>query len=133
MDLSPIFVTAIVFVTIYKIFDLFVRRSERMAIIDKISPDSTNIDLSRLCMPMSAPDSRYNALKIGSLILGLGLGLFIYAMIVLYENSCHMEIDWRLSTTLCSSLVLLGGGLGLLMAFIIENSMRKSAEKNTKK
>lgn len=127
MDLSPVFVTAIVFVTIYKIFDLFVRRQERLAIIDKISPENANVDFSKLAVAPAAPDNRFASLKWGALALGLGLGMFSYTMIM---GACpELNKGLLMVETLCSGLVLIGGGFGLLVAFLIENSIRKSREK----
>ena len=130
MDLSPVFVISIVFVTIYKIFDLFVRRRKRLSIIDKISPENANIDFSKWAVAPASPDNRFAGLKWGALALGLGLGLFAYTMIM--TAMPYMNGVPYMSETLCSGMVLTGGGFGLLIAFIVENSIRKSQEKKGK-
>ena len=65
MDLTPIFITGIVFITVYRIFELFVRRRERLAIIDKIGQDNgslhANLDLNKILYPTSVSDSRYTS------------------------------------------------------------------------
>ena len=105
---------------IYKVFELYVRRKERMAMIEKMSfGDGTVIppDVTKLFSP-STPTSR--ALQHGFLITGLGLGLGI-AFIM---NHC-MEIQHYEKEVLYFALMLLFGGLGLVIAYLIEQKNRK--------
>ncbi|MCI8997892.1 MAG: hypothetical protein HFJ95_02715 [Muribaculaceae bacterium] len=128
MDLTPIFITGIVFITVYRIFELFVRRRERLAIIDKIGQDNgslhANLDLNKILYPTSVSDSRYTSLKWGCLALGLGAGLFCYVLIAINQPS--ILNSWSMKSTLSGSLTLLGGGLGLIIAFIVETLLNKS-------
>lgn len=124
MNLTPIFVCTIIFGCFYKIIELFARRRERMAIIEKISeltPDKADAaHISRLLNP--SPDNRFGPLKLGALIMGLGLGLFTYVLISLNINT-YTSYD---NEILGTSLTLIGGGIGLIAAFIIEYRIRKS-------
>lgn len=124
-ELTPIFVTGIIFLTVYKVFDLFVRRKERMALIEKINPETTgNIDLTKLGGILNPPsDNRFSALKWGCLAVGLGAGMLIGFFI--YVNCPMAQQEWGLREMMYGALVLIGGGLGLLSAFIIEMKVRK--------
>ena len=124
MDLTTVFVMAIIFTTVYKVFELFVRRRERQTIVDKMPPEKIGEEY-RLPGHSSESSSlsRFAALKWGALALGLGLGLFVYVLLVL--NNPQLINMWSINTTACGALALTGGGLGLLVAFLIENSMRK--------
>ncbi len=127
MDVTPVFIVAIIFSFTYKIFDLFVRRKERMTIIDKLNFNSPKNDIEisqKLISDISnGSNNKFTALKWGSLAIGMGAGLFSYGLFML-DSTIHD--DWLLRSTLCSSLTLIGGGIGLIVAFLIENSMRKS-------
>lgn len=124
-DLTPIFVTGIIFLTVYKVFDLFVRRKERMALIEKINTEMTgNIDLSKLGGILNpSSDNRFAALKWGCLAVGLGAGMLIGFFI--YVNCPMARHEWGLREMMYGALVLIGGGLGLISAFIIEMKVRK--------
>lgn len=124
-NLVPIFVTGIIFLTIYKVFDLFVRRNERMALIEKINLETTgNIDLSKLGGLLNPPsDNWFTALKWGCLAFGLGVGMLVGFFI--YVNCPIAQEGWGALETLYGAGVLIGGGLGLIIAFIIEMKVRK--------
>ncbi|MDE6094893.1 MAG: hypothetical protein K2G52_01740 [Muribaculaceae bacterium] len=124
-NLTPIVVTGIIFLTVYKVFDLFVRRKERMALIEKISTEMTgNIDLSKLGGILNPPsDNRFAALKWGCLAVGLGAGIMVGFFI--YVNCPMAQQEWGLREMMYGSMFLIGGGLGLISAFIIEMKVRK--------
>lgn len=115
-------VTGIVFLAFYKVIELFARRKERMAIIDKIDfSSSTNVfdsfDYGRLHISFSA-------LKTGSLLIGIGLGMLIGLMLHLHITTIH-DLDVfigkrELVGIAYGAPVLLFGGLGLIVAFMIE-------------
>ncbi|MDE5713519.1 MAG: hypothetical protein K2I16_07855 [Muribaculaceae bacterium] len=124
-ELTPILVTGIIFLTVYKVFDLFVRRKERMALIEKINTETTcNIDINKLGGILNPPsDNRFSALKWGCLAVGLGAGMLIGFFI--YVNCPMAQKEWGLREMMYGALVLIGGGLGLISAFIIEMKVRK--------
>lgn len=112
-------VFAIIGMTIYGIFELFVRRQERLKIIEKIGElkdlDSTfkvNIDLFS-----SRRKGVFVTLKFASLFAGIGLGLlfaiFLFSNYSIHFNNSYKDIILG-ATTLCF------GGFGLLLAFFVE-------------
>lgn len=136
-DLAPVFVLAIVTFGIYKIFELFVRRNERMSIIEKFS---TGIDPQILMNQFSLPiyQSRDNgswAIRIGLLLLGIGLGVVIAAIIDLLAvpPTSGGEVFYEFRNTisvLYPALAAVFGGLGLVSAYFIEKKKDKSNPKS---
>lgn len=132
MELTSVLVTAIVFYGIFKIIELFVRRGERMKLIDKITelPADRVADLNILRtteLPAFATDvagSRFLTLRWGCFAMGVGLGLILSTL------SDFQSGHWAARTTAQSGCVLLFGGLGLLLAFIVEYFLRKKGANN---
>ena len=118
-------VVGIITLGIYKLFELFVRKKERLIIIDKIgdklTPDILNgkIDFSTYIPKFSS-----SALKFGCLFMGLGIGLLV-AFAVHYNFADFVENAYYQKSAIYGSCVLLFGGLGLLIAFIVELKVSK--------
>ncbi|MDD5185025.1 MAG: hypothetical protein PHS84_07150 [Paludibacter sp.] len=121
-------VVGIITLGIYKLFDLFVRKKERLAIIEKIGDkfDSSMIE-NKFSFPfISQQPGTFGTLKIGLLLLGVGLGLlvgFFICQIYVYGPIPNIEVNhnaWEISGVIYGASVLLFGGLGLLIAFFIE-------------
>ena len=118
-------VVGIITLGIYKLFELFVCKKERLIIIDKIgdklTPDILNgkIDFSTDIPKLSA-----SALKFGCLFMGLGIGMLV-AFAVHYNFADFVENAYFLRSAVYGSCVLLFGGLGLLIAFIVELKVSK--------
>ena len=112
---------AIVFGTIYKLFELFVGRKERQMLIDKLSETSlTDGKFKGLNM-----SSSYSALRFGCLLLGLGLGILMGYIIVCNSLPDYFMDDVNIRVRETASIIygastLFGGGIGMLVAFIIE-------------
>lgn len=115
---------------IYGLFELFVRRNERMAIIEKIG-DKLNASAfdGKLNLPSYQGGMSFSALKFGLLLAGCGLGLligFIIGMSVLSDAIYGDNYQMRQTLSVVyGSSVLLFGGLGLVIAFIIEVKLGK--------
>ncbi|MDR1381159.1 MAG: hypothetical protein LBJ47_06730 [Tannerella sp.] len=125
-------VTGIVFYFTYMVFELFTRRKERMALIEKMGQNLTPPDPSVLKSQLqsllpSFPAKSFSGLRAGCLLVGLGLGLFVGLFTCIYLKHSDMDIgeyrwerDMYFSVTYSASLLFFGG-LGLLVSFIIEN------------
>ena len=118
-------VMGIITLGIYKLFELFVRKKERLIIIDKIgdklTPDILN---GKIDFSTDIPKLSSSALKFGCLFMGLGIGLLV-AFAVHYNFADFVENAYYLRSAVYGSCVLLFGGLGLLIAFIVELKISK--------
>ncbi len=128
-------VVGIVTAGIYGLFELFARRKERLAIIEKIGD---KLDASAFEGKLGLPDYMrkfsFSALKIGCLMAGIGLGLLVGFFISTGSLNAGYIPDkgWIHQETVSvvyGASVLLFGGVGLLTAFIIEMTI---AKKNSK-
>lgn len=125
-------VTAIVTLGIYKFFELLICRRERREIIGKLEPGSL-IDYLKLVpmglrtgttmriAPETAPGIPAGALKIGSLLLGLGAGLLFGFMLTRITEI--QSYDTR--SAVYGGSVLVFGGLGLIVSFIAERILSR--------
>ena len=107
---------------IYKLFELFVCKKERITMIEINSNLSLNLNYSR---------SRFTfgSLKSGLLMLGIGLGLLVAFFICInsfpgYTASRNWDVE-RQASVVYGACVLLFGGAGLLAAFLIEMKIQK--------
>jgi hypothetical protein len=121
-------IIGIITLGIYKMFELFARRKERLAIIEKLGDkfDPALLDFKFTLPGKSSNSSSFGTLKIACLLLGIGLGLLVGFFIV--QNSTFTgfgkEFDYNNYRDsigiIYGASVLLFGGLGLLVAFIVE-------------
>mgnify|MGYP003300433643 CR=1 FL=1 len=113
-------VMGIITLGIYKLFELFVRKKERLTIIDKIgdklTPDILN---GKIDFSTDIPKLSFSALKFGCLFMGLGIGMLV-AFAVHYNFADFVESSYQIKSAIYGSCVLMFGGLGLILAFIIE-------------
>ncbi len=119
-------IMAIVTLGVYKLFELFVCKKERLTIIekmgDKFSPDMLGHKMNF----SSIGNFSFSALKIGCLLVGMGLGLLIGYLICATTviGYCNYSVEeWRYRETVSliyGACVLLFGGIGLITAFIVE-------------
>ncbi|MDR2146861.1 MAG: hypothetical protein LBE91_10430 [Tannerella sp.] len=133
--------TGITFYFIYMTFELFVRKQERLRMIEKLgmnlAPADPNIFKAQFNSLLPALKSKsFLGLRIGSLLIGIGLGLlvgfFLHLMVISgYGNSFEDLGNWQTENLIgvgYGASVLLFGGLGLIVSFIIENRMSKKKE-----
>jgi len=120
-------VVAIVTMGIYKLFELIVRKKERLTIIEKMGEKfDPSMIASQFSFEMkSFGRSAFNTLKIACLLLGVGLGLLVGFFIAINTIGFYLDNDnnWQYNQTVSviyGASVLLFGGLGLLVAFLIE-------------
>lgn len=126
-------IVGIVFFGVYKIFQLFVSRKERLAIIEQMAINGvdkfpTTINLSTL----NEFTTKYNALKIGLLLMGIGLGFAVafilclstFGMDMFKQDYFHRNND--LISIVFGGCVMFFGGLGLIVAFLIETKIKRN-------
>lgn len=115
---------AIVFGVIYKLFELFAGRRERMMLIEKLGDKLTPEAFKKGIVYRPSLFS-FGGLRVGCLLLGIGVGLLIgYGLVYATQPEYFMEdpsraVEYTVSVIYGSS-VLLGGGLGLVISYLIE-------------
>jgi len=119
MEFTAIFIVGFVVLGIYKTIELFVRKKERLSIIEKITsltnPESTgSIRLPNILFENQ--DFGSWPLRISLLLVGIGLGSMCAVFIRMYYN---VE-DWDLRGMINAASICFFGGLGLFVAFMIE-------------
>ncbi len=121
---------------VYKLFELFVGKRERLAIIEKLGEKISAADLNgKFTLPnYGGTQFSFGALKGGCLMLGIGLGLLI-GFLISYQMLPDYGVreDWQVEKVagiIYGACTLLFGGLGLLTAFIIEMKLNKKEKEN---
>ena len=117
---------------IYKLFDLFVRKKERLAIIEKIGDkfDSSMIE-NKFSFPFNLKFENvgtFGTLKVACLLLGVGLGLLVGFFVGCFAIAGFARGEYEIRETtevIYGASTLLFGGLGLLISFLIEMNYRK--------
>ncbi|MDR2955900.1 MAG: hypothetical protein LBV43_12555 [Prevotella sp.] len=134
-ELSLVLVTGILTYGIYKLFELFARRKERMAMIEKLStgidPQILQYQLNPIKIPVYKKMLNDSwAIRIGLLLVGVGLGVIIATSIdlaiSLYEGTRELYYEYkRTIDVLYPSCAAVFGGIGLVAAYIIEKKDEK--------
>lgn len=132
-------VVGIITLGIYKLFELFVCRRERITMIEKLGDKINAGDISsNFSFNVNYSRSRFTfgSLKGGLLMIGIGLGLLVAFFIccAAFPNyTIGKEGAWnveRQASLVYGACVLFFGGAGLLSAFLIEmNIHRKEKDK----
>lgn len=129
--LVPILIVGIITLGLYKFFELLICRRERREIIEKLEPASL-IDYLKL-VPMGLRTGgelrvasenagiTTGALKVGCLLLGLGLGLLFGFMLTRVTEIQTYETR----SIVYGGSVLFFGGFGLIVAFITERILAR--------
>ena len=129
MNLESVLVPAVVFYFIFKIFELYVRRGERLRLIEKLDSlpsDTEKVELNRLSSSFHSADKHSLAIKAGSMFVGMGIGLLLaFFLTFVFQRAIENLDGWSFGhtfETLSGICLLIFGGLGLLILSII---MRK--------
>ncbi len=128
-------IIGIITLGIYKLFELFVRKKERLFILEKIGD---KFDASMIENKFSFPSKvfknfSFGALKAGCLLVGVGLGLLVGFIICIntmngyYIGSENYEVK-EIAGIVYGASVLIFGGLGLIIAFILEMKYSKNKQ-----
>lgn len=123
---------------IYALFELFVRRKERILLIEKIGEkiDPSFLEIGKVTLPsfsnVKLPFS-FSALKWGCLLLGVGFGLFVGVWFHLLVINTFPEFPRYIGDMIYGACVLLFGGLGLVLSFVIEKKIAREEIRKAKK
>jgi len=106
IELTPVFISGIVFGTIFGVFYLFIRRRERLTMMEK------GVDASIFV----ADNKRFSriTLKFGMLFIGIAVGVLL-GNILDVKTELHDEVSYF-------SMIFLFGGIALVTNYLIERS-----------
>jgi hypothetical protein len=126
-------VTSVVIYGVYKLFELFVCRRERLNIIDKLSNNQFLPASDSFSLPnYSQLRISCGSLKGGCLLSGVGLGLLIgFIVCATCIPDYFGDSNWNkreIVSIIYGSCTLIFGGIGLLTAFIIELKIGKKKD-----
>ncbi|GHU88507.1 hypothetical protein FACS1894155_03500 [Bacteroidia bacterium] len=142
-ELMAILIVGIITLGVYRLFELFVKKKERLAIIDKLVGGISSGEIKEaLNFPMFGKIGfSYSswALKISLLMIGVGLGAII-AFFIQYQVIGDLLLqnhgDWEIRRNLHGfqeiiylSCIAIFGGIGLLSAYLIELKQRDKDRK----
>jgi hypothetical protein len=138
MDLTPVLVVGFVVLAIYKLFELLVRKRERLTIIEKLSAfqiDSIQPDSIRLPnISFEKQGANCWPLRIALLLIGVGLGCTVAYIVQLWIlGSLHLlregrNVNWEVRNLISMvyfASICFFGGIGLLTAFLVERHEMK--------
>jgi len=125
---DSVFIVAIVFIVIYRVFELFVRRNERITMIEKLGKLSDgNVKLN---LPSFESSNGNRALRISLLLIGIGIGLLVgygFEFGATGGNLSAFSGNWdfqnKMSVIYFASVAIFGG-IGLLAAYLIEQKQK---------
>lgn len=125
-------VMGIITLGIYKLFELIIGRRERRMIIEKMEAasllDYIQLTQTGLCAgTVARPAQGFSsgALRIGCLLMGLGVGMLVGFLLL---SQVGLQNDYRMESIVFGGSVLFFGGLGLIVAFVVERLLtRKQA------
>lgn len=124
-------ILAIVTLGVYKLFELFVCKKERLTIIEKMGEKFSPDMLERKLNFASLGNFSFSSLKLGCLLVGMGLGILVGYVICATTIPDYMGVRdnyWRadnIATLVYGATVLFFGGVGLIIAFIVELKNKK--------
>ena len=132
---------------IYKWFELIILKKERMNIIQRLEGESlmeyakripiglgrgNTVGADAVCADKIHPvQPQAKALRWGMLMLGIGLGAFMGVLFAYDIDISSFENIYSpryMCELIVGAWIILGGGLGLVLAFIIERIMYKKEE-----
>ncbi len=127
-NLDAVLVVGIITWGIYHLFELYARRKERLAFIEKLGeiksfPDMGTLDLSFL----KKKDTSFWSLRIALLMIGAGVGWIVAFFVKGIALSKEMMdlLGWHVREEIDLASVAIFGGIGLLIAYLIEQKNKQ--------
>lgn len=128
--IAGILIVGIITYGFYSLCELFVRRKERIFLIEKMASGDFKMDVSRTLSFDKFKVGTSAALTFGCLFVGVGLGLFIACMIELnmYDHAAVQNLYERreLFNIMYPTLATTFGGIGLIVAYVVERMTNKN-------
>ena len=124
-------IVGIVCAGIYGLFELFVRKKERLAIIEKIGDKLDPSADVKIGLPRLSANFSFSSLKAGCLLAGVGLGVLVGFIISVSTTNYDLK-NWgerEMVSSIYGASVLLFGGIGLIIAFLVEMKITKDKDK----
>ena len=119
----------IVFGAIYKVVELFVRKRERLMLISKLT-EISNVDFKGIKLYSSG--NKFTALRVGWLMLGVGLGFLVGFFLNLetaqgqYERLYEWQYYDKVGGIIYVACICIFGGIGLLISYCTERKVENS-------
>ena len=128
-------VTGICIYGFYKVLELFARKKERLMLAERFGPTESLTQNQTDSFENAFSRNFFPSLRLGSLLIGLGLGLLVGFLIANLNFSPEYLEGLRGSNSYYSvrdtigviygASTLLFGGIGLICGFLVEWKLRK--------
>ena len=127
LDLTVILVVGFIVLGIYKLFELYAKRKERMLTIEKLAFLYENQEDSegkpKIRLPFASVhdfDFGFWPLRIALLMIGIGIGCLSAFFIRIYTK----DLPWDLISMANFASISIFGGIGMLIAYFIEQKKK---------
>jgi hypothetical protein len=126
-------IVGIVFFSIYKIIELFVKQRERKLLIDKmsqVSPESLQSNINSLQTTSNSIFQRnqFLPLRLGAVAIGVGFGWMLGGL--LYEvQKQNYSNQWQDFDSTIIATIALCAGIALIIVYFIERRAAKGSKK----
>ena len=125
MDFTGVLIVGFVMLCVYKVFELFVRKNERMLLVEKLTSLNGNEEDNEKRLKLQLPsivanDSGFWTLRIALLLVGIGAG----CLLALFVRLQYPGMSWDLISLANFACISLFGGIGLLIAFFLEQKKK---------
>jgi hypothetical protein len=138
MDLTAIFIMGFIVLGTYKTIELVVRRKERLAIVENLAKLSESKEVSgKIQLPdisFGYRDYGYWPLRVSLLLVGIGAGCLLSFLFQLNAFG-GIERYWEHYRQYSGLIILINfacisllGGIGLLIAYLIESKGAKTKQ-----
>ena len=125
MDLTPILICGIFVLGVYKLFELFIRRRERIMLVEKLEGEALNEFIRNGGLPQTQMKPRktgvrFFVLHIAAAMLGLGTAFVFNFTVLTSFYTFNYDLPWYLRDACNVGSILLFTGLALIISFIVE-------------